>query len=385
MSAQVLARANAPGPKRILSLDGGGIRGAMTVGFLEEIERIVRGRMGSTATLADYFDLIGGTSTGAIIATMLALGQTVDQVKDSYLRLGAEVFSKPALGARIPLIGPKLFTAWSVGPLEKHAKVLFSEKTTLGSTAIRTGLCIVTKRADTLSTWPYVNHPQAKYFADNAEIPLWKLIRASSAAPTYFRPISVDVGRAGRAQYGAFIDGGVSMANNPALQLLLVATLTGYPYRWKTGAENLLIVSVGTGRWKQRLMSGEVLKSENLYWAANVPEMLMKDASEQVELMLQYLSSSPTARSINSEVGSLAGDVLGGREQLSYVRYNSVLEVDQLALSGVKTADDELVSLRDMAQGRNAKRLYEIGAACARSQVKGEHFSPTFDPPSGTE
>jgi uncharacterized protein len=73
-SVFVLRTARSPGPKRILSLDGGGIRGNITVGFLEHIEMIVRGRIGSDARLADYFDVIGGTNTGAIIATMLALG-----------------------------------------------------------------------------------------------------------------------------------------------------------------------------------------------------------------------------------------------------------------------------------------------------------------------
>ena len=109
----LLDRLTSPGPKRILALDGGGIRGAISVGFLERIEAIVRERMGPTAVLADYFDLIGGTSTGAIIATLLALGKTVEEVKQSYLQLGTKVFSTRTFWARIPIIGPRLFTAWT--------------------------------------------------------------------------------------------------------------------------------------------------------------------------------------------------------------------------------------------------------------------------------
>src|SRR5688572_14403782 len=248
MNPTLHTRLRSPGPKRILALDGGGIRGCTALGFLEEIEKIVRARHGDGAVLADYFDLIGGTSTGAIIATLLSLGQSVEQVKQSYLELGPKVFSVPAFWARIPFIGPKLFTAWSVKPLEEHAKKLFSEKTTLGSTEIKTGLCIVAKRADTFSTWPYINHPEGKFYPDNHEIPLWKLVRASSAAPTYFRPIRLDVGKVGKPDYGVFIDGGVSMANNPSLQLFLVATLRGFPFHWPAGKNALFIVSVGTGR-----------------------------------------------------------------------------------------------------------------------------------------
>jgi predicted acylesterase/phospholipase RssA len=381
MTADLLTRLKAPGPKRTLSLDGGGIRGSLSVGFLEPIEAIVRARLGQQATLADYFDLIGGTSTGAIIATMLALGHSVQKVKESYLQLGAKVFSQRTLWARLPLIGPKLFTAWSVKPLEEEAKRLFSEKTTLGSPFIRTGLCIVAKRADTFSTWPYINHPDGRFYPDNAEIPLWKLIRATSAAPTYFRPIKVDVGEPGKPDYGVFIDGGVSMANNPALQLFLVATLKGFPFHWATGENNLLIVSVGTGRWKQNLLERELLKSENVYWASRVPDLLMHDASKQNELILQYLSNSPTARPIDWEVGALEHDLLGGQAQIRYLRYNALLEREALAEIGITADERDLASLRDMSAGANAQRLYDIGAAFAKRQVDGDHFLSIFDPP----
>jgi hypothetical protein len=215
--------------------------------------------MGAEATLSDYFDLIGGTSTGGIIATLLALGKSVDDVTSEYLGLGEKVFSRRTWPARIPGLG-FLFTRLSARPLEAAAKRIFSEKTTLGSPSVETGLCIVTKRADTYSTWPYLNHPQARFYAENAEIPLWKLIRATSAAPTFFYPIKIEIGRAGRPDYGVFVDGGVSMANNPAFQLFLVATLRGFPFGWKAGADRLLLVSVGTGRFDDRLYERDLLK-----------------------------------------------------------------------------------------------------------------------------
>jgi predicted acylesterase/phospholipase RssA len=65
-----------PGPTRILALDGGGVRGALTLSYLERMETLLRERAGGgdDVRLCDYFDLIGGTSTGSIIATGLALG-----------------------------------------------------------------------------------------------------------------------------------------------------------------------------------------------------------------------------------------------------------------------------------------------------------------------
>lgn len=380
MNPTLLARLKAPGPKRILSLDGGGIRGSTTLGFLEQIELTVRQRLHADATLADYFDLIGGTSTGAIIAAQLALGHTVAQVKQRFFQLGPEVFSKRTWAAKLPWIGPKLFTHWSVAPLEKHAKALLSEKTVLGSPALRTGLCIVTKRADTFSTWPYINHPEGKFYPENADIPLWKLVRASSAAPTYFKPIRLDVGSAGQPDEGVFVDGGVSMANNPALQLFLVATLRGFPFHWRTGADQLLIVSVGTGRFRRRLAENGLMQSNNLFWARQVPELLMEDASKHAEAMLQYLSDSATARPIDWEMGSLTGELLGGVPQLRYLRYNSVLDVEPLAAVGITATEPELASLRDMAVGRNVDKLYKIGVAFAAQQFSAAHLPAVFDP-----
>ena len=79
-------------PKRILALDGGGIRGALTLGFLE---RIVREKEGNpNLLLCDYFDLIGGTSTGAIIAAGLSIGKTAGEIKSLYLSIGDKIFGQ---------------------------------------------------------------------------------------------------------------------------------------------------------------------------------------------------------------------------------------------------------------------------------------------------
>ena len=82
-------------PKRILALDGGGIRGAITIGYLEKLESILRKRHKSPhMRLSDYFDLIGGTSTGSIIAGGLAIGMEVGEIKKLYLKLGDKIFGQ---------------------------------------------------------------------------------------------------------------------------------------------------------------------------------------------------------------------------------------------------------------------------------------------------
>src|SRR5690242_3094920 len=84
-----------PGPKRILSLDGGGVRGAISIAFLERLEDLVAEIEGRPTRLGDWFDLIGGTSTGAIIASALALGYSARDIHKFYHELAGRVFRRP--------------------------------------------------------------------------------------------------------------------------------------------------------------------------------------------------------------------------------------------------------------------------------------------------
>ena len=89
----LLERLTSPGPKRILALDGGGVRGALLLGFIESIEHLLRTRhQKPDLRLCDYFDLIGGTSVGSIIATGLALGMEAAEIRELFLELSGKVF-----------------------------------------------------------------------------------------------------------------------------------------------------------------------------------------------------------------------------------------------------------------------------------------------------
>src|SRR2546423_11716244 len=98
-----------PGPKRMLSLDGGGVRGVISVAFLERIEAILTAEAGTDIRLSDHFDLIGGASTGAIIAGALALGKTTGELKDIYHRLAPPALQRPQF--RIPFPQPEFAVA----------------------------------------------------------------------------------------------------------------------------------------------------------------------------------------------------------------------------------------------------------------------------------
>jgi len=356
-------------PKRILALDGGGIRGALTLGFLEKIEEILRERENNpNLLLCDYFDLIGGTSTGAIIAAGLSIGRTASEIKDLYLGIGDKIFGKKY--SLLLNFFKRSRAKFDFQPLEDALTEVFGD-ITMGSDKIRTGLCIVTKRADTLSTWPILNNPDGKYFEKNKGMLLRKVVRASAAAPSYFVPQKIDVGS---GEVGAFIDGGVSLANNPSLQLFLVATLKGFKYNWPTGADNLSILSIGTGTYKKKYDPEKIAKKNLLGWASMIPEIFMEDANYLNQTIMQYMSTSPKPREIDSEIGDLADDKLTPEPLLSYIRYNVMLEENELNSLGLQYSREKIVSLREMSDAKNKEDLYEIGSRAAKAYIDANHI-----------
>jgi uncharacterized protein len=363
---KLLERLTADGPKRILSLDGGGIRGSLALGFLIRIETILRERYGRPdLLLRDYFDLIGGTSTGAIIAACLSVGQEAAEVQERYLRLGGRVF------------GTRKWKQWEARfderPLAEELKEIFGDRT-LGDESITSGLCIIVKRGDTGSTWPLFNHPEGRFFEENRDILVREALRASTAAPVYFMPKKITLRR---EETGTFVDGGVSMANNPALQLFFLATLKGFPLRWPTGADRLLLVSVGSGTWYTREDPERLARAKIWDWAARVPMQLMEDASMQNQLLLQYLSRTPTPWKIDAEVGDLSGDLLGAEAALHYLRYDALLEPDAMEEFGF--APEQAEKLRSMSAAENRFDLAELGRASA-ARITPDHFPEVFDP-----
>ncbi len=376
MSA-LLDRLNSPGPKKILSLDGGGIRGALTLGYLKKLEDILKAKFSDNPDfrLCDYFDLIGGTSTGSIIAASLAIGKTVDEITKLYMELGGKIFGEKRNWWN-PMETMKWLKAnYSYKAMEDGLKYAYGDLT-LGSEELKTGLCIVAKRADTNSVWPLINHPNGKFFdsdlGKNKNIPLWQAVRASSAAPTYFAPQMISVMENEEA---AFIDGGLSMANNPALTLLMIATIKGFPFHWPMSEENLLLVSVGTGYSVFKKYVKDIDDSTMLSWAANIPEMLMQDASWQNRVMLQWISQSPTADYMDMEIGDMDGDLLGSKPLISYLRYNFRItenDLNDLGFKRIFTAAD-VKSLTDMSNSDNRQLLYQIGAKASHT-IKKEHF-----------
>jgi hypothetical protein len=134
---------------------------------------------------------------------------------------------------------------------------------------------------------------------------------------------------------GPCVDGGVSPFNNPALQALMYATISGYRINWPMGENNILLVSVGTGAADSEIRRSEIAAAH----AFRSLLSLLDDVAGLQETLLQWISASPRASKRDSELGTLEGP-------------------------------------------ENMRDLHRLGIAAGERDVLEEHFSNVFDLPS---
>lgn len=367
-----------PGPKKLLAIDGGGIRGVLSLEVLKRIEELLRASSGrgEAFRLADYFDYISGTSTGGIIAAGLSIGLSVDEIMRFYVQAGAQMFVKANLLRR-------LRAKFEDEPLANMLKEVFGAETLLGSDRLKTLLLLVLRNATTDSPWPLSNNPFAKYNEltrpdANVKLPLWQLVRASTAAPTYFPPEVVVVG-SGREF--VFVDGGITMYNNPAFQMFLMATVDRYwPFApadsrgWETGKDKMLIVSVGTGTSPDVRAGLEPKEMNLLFNATTIPSALMFAALNEQDFLCRTFGDCVAGDPLDREVGDMIG--AGGPalpKLFTYVRYNAELTETGLAAIGCGGVPPNDVRKLDAVESIPALR--QVGRAVAEAKVRADHFA----------
>lgn len=378
----LVERIGQSGKKKLLSIDGGGIRGVLALGALKKIENVLKAQSGrADFRLADYFDYISGTSTGAIIASGLATGMAVDDILQFYKKAGAQMFVKANLLARLRYKFDK-------EPLAEKLQEVFGAKTMFGSPKVKTLLMMVMRNATTDSPWPLSNNPYAKYndnkdrADDNLKLPLWQLVRASTAAPTYFPPEVIVLKGAGKVKDKEFIfvDGGVTMYNNPAFQMFLMATLDRYwpkapDKRWKTGADQMLIVSVGTGTAANVKAGLEPDDMNLLYNASTIPSALMFAAQNEQDLLCRVFGKCMAGDPLDREIGDLlgsAGPLSAAGKLFTYARYDAELSREGLDSLGLPKIEPKTVQKLDSVDGIDD--LWQVGVKVG-NKVKPEHFA----------
>jgi patatin-like phospholipase/acyl hydrolase len=306
--------------RRILSLDGGGIRGLISAIWLEELDRRLRaaGKDGVRA----HFDLIAGSSTGALIAAGLAAGIEPGALTALYQHFGDDVFPGAAerLWSRFTRTFSEGLSAPRYAPkgLEAVLQRVFGART-LGDVSPR----LMTTAYDTLSRSPLFFK---SFKPAHAAIPLWEVCRAATAAPAYFPAHLATI----EGQRRALIDGGV-VANNPtACAIAEAARLNG-----DGRMDQLIVLSIGTGQTTRPISEHEATTWGALEWAIPIIDVLFDGSSDSVD----YIASE------------ILGDGRYFRMQAPLLRgYDDFDNVDATNLLGLrKTAEDYLATPRVQA------------------------------------
>lgn len=238
---------SAENPCRILSLDGGGAKGFYTIGVLREVEAMIG------CPLHEKFDLIFGTSTGSIIASLLALGKSVNEISKLYEKHVPTIMQKKSASeksAALATLGDEVF----------EDKTFNDMKTGVGVVATRW----VIERPMIFKTSVEQAHGRIGTFAPGFGVKVSDAVQASCSAYPFFNRKLVKTDKGDCVE---LIDGGYC-ANNPTLYAIADATMA-----MKLPADQIRVLSVGVGvypspkqswfsttKWAQMLISVQLLQ-----------------------------------------------------------------------------------------------------------------------------
>ncbi|HUJ44115.1 MAG TPA: patatin-like phospholipase family protein, partial [Opitutaceae bacterium] len=237
-------------------------------------------------------------------------------------------------------------------------------------------LMAVMRDASTGSAWPVTNNPLAKYNDRsrpdcNLDIPLWQLLRASTAAPTYFPPEEIKLGD----QTHIFVDGGITPYNNPALIAALTATLPCYRIGWPTGRDRLQVVSVGACSTRTKLKKDKARKVYKLDFLEFIAPAFLGTVAMEQDLLCRVLGYCTFGADLDSELEALPGTqgglLAGGEKKFTYVRYDKHFSAAEIA--AIERTTGQNFSLDNL---KLIEHLDAIGDAYAREFVKPEHLFP---------
>ena len=277
---------------------------------------------------------------------------------------GALVFAERIAHGRAVLVGIIVLLQRTFSE-DGHGK----EPALLSTKRLRKLLLVVMRNHSTGSAWPMTNNPLAKYNDphlpdSNLKIPLWKVVRASTAAPVYFDPEVIQLGN----KEFKFVDGSVTPYNNPALIAALTAMLPCYRLEWTPGPENVRIVSVGTIRFSSGLPP-ELDKPWLGQHITHVPLALIQGCTWQQDYLCRVLGECIFGEDLDGEIEGLVREKLPGERLFSYVRYNrsyKMEEVVEFLRSRQHFTQIDAVSAIPI--------LRDVGRIYAEKNVKLEHL-----------
>jgi len=284
---------------KILSVDGGGIRGIIPGTILAQLEKILQRRSKTGRKLGEYFDLVAGTSTGGILCCIYLMPGEDGKAKysaqdavDLYIKNGEAIFDRTT-AQKISSVGGILHQKYSQDPLYELLTTYFGDATL--DKLIRPSLITAYDITDRCAV--FLTSADA-HTDDIYNFYVRDVARATSAAPTYFSPAHIE---SMNKQIFSLVDGGM-FANNPALcayaeaRKLYFSKLLNDPQKKdKPTAADMIIVSLGTGSVKKRYHYDDFKRAGEIKWLEPVIDILMSGNSETVayQLTQMYLTLEP--------------------------------------------------------------------------------------------
>ena len=262
--------------------------------------------------LYHFFDYVAGTSTGAIIAAGLARGMSAEELLNFYQDTGPAMFDKQ-------FILKRWHALYKSEPLKKELQKTFGAETTLKPDDLECLLLAVTRNRTTDSPWPISSNPQAKYNDTlrpdcNLIIPLWQIVRASTAASVFFPPEVIQWDPADESKAFVFVDGGLTPYNNPAFLLYRMATEPGYRLNWASGEDKLLVMSVGTGAAAAVEDGVEDPSLGLIENVAALPSALMYAAMVDQDTSCRFVGRCVHGAVLDREIGDMTPHDSGGNK-----------------------------------------------------------------------
>ncbi len=275
---------------KILSIDGGGIRGIIPAVILNAIEERIQAKEGPSARLADYVHLVAGTSTGGIIACGMLMPEsgsskrpryTMAEVLDIYMERGHEIFNRSALH-KFRTLGGLMDEKYEARGLE-HALEEKFENTRL-SELLRP--CLITAYDIRYrKTVFFGSHKTDGGNNTGRDYLVRHVARATSAAPTYFEAANIP---SVAGVHHALVDGGV-FANNPAMCAYAEARGMTFDSIEKPTSKDMYMVSLGTGTVLKEYPHSEAKDFGMVEWVQPVIDIMMSGNSETVTYQLHML------------------------------------------------------------------------------------------------
>jgi hypothetical protein len=341
-----------PKKRTILCLDGGGMRGILTIQLLKKFEEI------AGIPCYELFDMVSGTSTGGIITGLIATGHTAVDIEKMYINLVTEVFDEKFLGNRF--VNPPAFTK------EKYRSLLkgIVKDITLEEACRLNDLDMMITAQDISASeetfFSCFKQDDGNYYGTYKQVLLRSVMEATMSAPTYFHPLE------------RFLDGGTTTYNNPALAAFMeavsysradkISSLSAYQIA------DITLYSFGTGISRQFIKPGDTINPHGIdvvFWLNWLMTHMGQDASAmQVNAFRSpMISQTIDFRRFQISLDPTAINLIPNIDTLDEFKYGSkwLHDLDENVLGDIDMADVTKFDLMKIIGQQMAEYIVQSG------------------------